>query len=224
MTRRICRHKLAYAHAFQYFSSVPWVLVPDNLKNGGKGPCFCEMELSAICAEMEEHYNCAVLPVRPRHPQGKNNVAYCTPFSRFDRGLLRWLAFPFGWWPIPRRLIQTLALVIVGTRRQQSMQAPFLYRSGGNTELGGHRHHERTLAPHPSCVRSRGAQTPDHTAGGKDGQLGKVLPDRPYHVQLTALSNAKVEARALIAKLDPGSTALAHLLQLGLVAILGLCP
>jgi len=64
----------SHVRAFRYFSCVPLVLVPDNLKSGVNDACFYEPELNPTYAEMAEHYGCAVLPTRPRKPKDKAKV------------------------------------------------------------------------------------------------------------------------------------------------------
>jgi transposase len=64
----------SHVRAFAYFSCLPRVLVPDNLKSGVNKACFYEPELNPTYAEMAEHYGCAVLPARPRKPRDKAKV------------------------------------------------------------------------------------------------------------------------------------------------------
>ena len=64
----------SHVRAFEYFGCVPRMLVPDNLKSGVHDACYYEPELNPTYAEMAEHYGCAVLPARPRHPRDKAKV------------------------------------------------------------------------------------------------------------------------------------------------------
>jgi len=64
----------SHGHAFEYFGSVPQVLVPDNLKSGISKACKYEPDLNPTYSEMAEHYGCAVLPARPRKPRDKAKV------------------------------------------------------------------------------------------------------------------------------------------------------
>ena len=64
----------SHVRAFAYFSGLPRVLVPDNLKSGVNKACFYEPELNPTYAEMAEHYGCAVLPARPAKPRYKAKV------------------------------------------------------------------------------------------------------------------------------------------------------
>jgi transposase len=64
----------SHVRAFEYFGCVPRILVPDNLKSGVHDACYYEPELNPTYAEMAEHYGCAVLPARPRHPRDKAKV------------------------------------------------------------------------------------------------------------------------------------------------------
>ena len=61
----------AHRRALEYFSCVPRVLVPDNLKSGVNKACKYEPELNPTYADMAGHYGCAVLPARPRKPKDK---------------------------------------------------------------------------------------------------------------------------------------------------------
>ncbi len=64
----------SHVHAFEYFCSVPRMLVPDNLKSGVHDACFYEPELNPTYADMAQHYGCAVLPARPAKPRDKAKV------------------------------------------------------------------------------------------------------------------------------------------------------
>jgi transposase len=61
----------SHVRAFQYFTVIPRMLIPDNLKSGVSKACFYEPELNPTYAEMAEHYGCAVLPARPSKPRDK---------------------------------------------------------------------------------------------------------------------------------------------------------
>jgi transposase len=64
----------SHRRAFEYFSCVPRVLVPDNLKSGVSKACKYEPDLNPTYSDMAEHYGCAVLPARPRKPRDKATV------------------------------------------------------------------------------------------------------------------------------------------------------
>ena len=64
----------SHVRAFEYFSCVPRVLVPDNLKSGVSKACKYEPDLNPTYSDMAEHYGCAVLPARPRKPKDKATV------------------------------------------------------------------------------------------------------------------------------------------------------
>ena len=64
----------SHVRAFQYFNSVPHILVPDNLKSGVNDACYYEPEVNPTYTNMAEHYGCAVLPARPRKPRDKAKV------------------------------------------------------------------------------------------------------------------------------------------------------
>ena len=61
----------SHVRAFQYFTVIPRMLIPDNLKSGVSKACFYEPELNPTYAEMAGHYGCAVLPARPAKPRDK---------------------------------------------------------------------------------------------------------------------------------------------------------
>ena len=61
----------SHVRAFDYFGTVPRVLVPDNLKSGVHKACFYEPELNPTYADLAEHYGCAVLPAHPCKPRDK---------------------------------------------------------------------------------------------------------------------------------------------------------
>jgi transposase len=61
----------AHRRAFEYFSCVPHILVPDNLKSGVSKACRYEPEINPTYNDMAEHYGCAVLPARPYKARDK---------------------------------------------------------------------------------------------------------------------------------------------------------
>lgn len=64
----------SHVRAFEYFGSVPRLLIPDNLKSGVSKACKYEPEINPTYADMAEHYGCAVLPARPHSPKDKAKV------------------------------------------------------------------------------------------------------------------------------------------------------
>jgi len=64
----------SHRRSLEYFSCVPRILVPDNLKSGVSKACKYEPELNPTYTDMAEHYGCAVLPARPRKPRDKAKV------------------------------------------------------------------------------------------------------------------------------------------------------
>ena len=64
----------SHVRAIEYFSCVPRILIPDNLKSGVSKACKYEPELNPTYTEMAEHYGCAVLPARPYRPRDKAKV------------------------------------------------------------------------------------------------------------------------------------------------------
>src|SRR5712691_8712641 len=63
-----------HMHAFEYFSGVPRLLVPDNLRTGVSRACRYDPDLNPTYQEMAMHYQVGVVPARPRHPKDKAKV------------------------------------------------------------------------------------------------------------------------------------------------------
>jgi transposase len=64
----------AHIHAFEYFSGVPRLLVPDNLRTGVSRTCRYDPDLNPTYQEFAMHYDVGVVPARPRHPKDKAKV------------------------------------------------------------------------------------------------------------------------------------------------------
>ncbi len=64
----------SHIRAFEYFSGVPRLVVPDNTKTGVTKACRYEPDLNPTYSEMAAHYSVAVLPARPRKPRDKAKV------------------------------------------------------------------------------------------------------------------------------------------------------
>ncbi len=56
---------------FEFYGSVPEVVVPDNLKAGVNDPCWYDPEVNPSYLDLARHHDVAVLPTRPRHPRDK---------------------------------------------------------------------------------------------------------------------------------------------------------
>lgn len=65
---------MSHVRAFQYFSCVPAILVPDNLKSGVTKACRYEPDLNPTYHDLAQHYGVAVIPARPMHPKDKAKV------------------------------------------------------------------------------------------------------------------------------------------------------
>ena len=63
-----------HVHAFEFFASVPEIIVPDNTKTAVSKYCYYEPELNATYADMARYYGAAVVPARPARPKDKANV------------------------------------------------------------------------------------------------------------------------------------------------------
>jgi transposase len=68
----------AHIHAFEYFSGVPRLLIPDNLRTGVSRACRYDPDLNPTYQEFAMHYAVGVVPARPRHPKDKGLNSYCT--------------------------------------------------------------------------------------------------------------------------------------------------
>lgn len=60
-----------HVRTFEFYGSVPEVVVPDNLKAGVNDPCWYDPEVNPSYLDLARHYDVAVLPTRPRHPRDK---------------------------------------------------------------------------------------------------------------------------------------------------------
>ena len=61
----------SHIRAFAFFSGVPEIVVPDNLKSGVTKACRYEPGVNRTYEEMAAHYGIAVIPARPRKPRDK---------------------------------------------------------------------------------------------------------------------------------------------------------
>jgi len=64
----------SHTRCFESVGGVTELVVPDNLKNAVKRPCWYEPELNRSYEEMARHYGVAILPARVRHPRDKAKV------------------------------------------------------------------------------------------------------------------------------------------------------
>jgi len=62
---------IAHVHAFEYFSGVPEVIVPDNLLSGVSHANRYEPDINPTYQEMARYYGIAVIPARVRKPRDK---------------------------------------------------------------------------------------------------------------------------------------------------------
>jgi transposase len=62
------------ADAFKYFGGVTRAVVPDNPRAAVNKPCRYEPEMNEAYQRMAEHFGCAILPARVRHPKDKAKV------------------------------------------------------------------------------------------------------------------------------------------------------
>ncbi len=64
----------SHVRMLEYFSGVPEVIVPDNLRSGVNKACRYEPEINRTYHDFAMHYNVAVIPARVRKPQDKAKV------------------------------------------------------------------------------------------------------------------------------------------------------
>jgi transposase len=61
----------SHIRAFEFFSGVVEVVVPDNLKSAVTHPSFYEPDLNPTYRDLGEHYGVAIIPARPYRPRDK---------------------------------------------------------------------------------------------------------------------------------------------------------
>jgi transposase len=64
----------AHVRMFKFWSAVPRLLVPDNLKSGVHKASFYDPEVNRSYGAMAEHYHVGILPARPYRPKDKAKV------------------------------------------------------------------------------------------------------------------------------------------------------
>ena len=64
----------AHVHAYEFFSGVTRLLIPDNLKTGVEKADWYSPVINKTYHEMAEHYGTAVIPAGVRQPRGKASV------------------------------------------------------------------------------------------------------------------------------------------------------
>jgi transposase len=64
----------AHIHAFEYFSGVPRLLIPDNLRTGVSRACRYDPDLNPTYPEFAMHYAVGVVPARPYRARDKAKV------------------------------------------------------------------------------------------------------------------------------------------------------
>jgi transposase len=63
-----------HVRALLFFGGVPQIIVPDNLKQGVKSPCWYDPDLNQTYLDLAQHYGVAILPARVRKPRDKAKV------------------------------------------------------------------------------------------------------------------------------------------------------
>ena len=72
---------MCHVHAYEYFSGVTRLLVPDNLKTGITSNTRYETQLNESYRDMAEYYGTAIVPARVRKPQDKGLVENSVGFT-----------------------------------------------------------------------------------------------------------------------------------------------
>ena len=84
----------AHLRMFRFFTGVPRLLVPDNLKSAVHKASFYDPEINRSYAKMAAHYGVGVLPARPYRPRDKAKVEAAVRFAQsYILGRLRHLTF-----------------------------------------------------------------------------------------------------------------------------------
>lgn len=73
-TQRLADFVGSTVRAFEYFGSVPHIVVPDQLKSAVSKPARHDPEINPTYAEMAAHYDTVVIPARPGKPRDKAKV------------------------------------------------------------------------------------------------------------------------------------------------------
>jgi len=63
-----------HVRAMAFFGGATQIIVPDNLKQGVKSPCWYDPDINQTYLEMAQHYEVAILPTRVRKPRDKAKV------------------------------------------------------------------------------------------------------------------------------------------------------
>ena len=63
-----------HVRALAFFGGTTQIIVPDNLKQGVKSPCWYDPDINQTYLEMAQHYGVAVIPARVRKPRDKAKV------------------------------------------------------------------------------------------------------------------------------------------------------
>lgn len=63
-----------HVRALLFFGGVNQIIVPDNLKQGVKSPCWYDPDLNQTYLDLAQHYGVAILPARVRKPRDKAKV------------------------------------------------------------------------------------------------------------------------------------------------------
>ena len=64
----------SHSRAFAFFTGVPQIVVPDNLKSGVNKACFYEPDINPTYLDMANHYDTVVIPSRVRKAKDKAKV------------------------------------------------------------------------------------------------------------------------------------------------------
>lgn len=73
-TQRLDDFTGSIVRGMEYFGASPAILVPDQLRSAVSGPDRYDPDINPALLELAQHYQCAVVPARPRRPKDKAKV------------------------------------------------------------------------------------------------------------------------------------------------------
>lgn len=74
MSQKVGDFIASHVRMLEYFGGAPSILTPDQLKSGVTTACWYDPTIQRTYEEMAGHYQCAVVPARPRKPRDKAKV------------------------------------------------------------------------------------------------------------------------------------------------------
>ena len=126
--------------ALAFIGGVPALIVPDNPRALVSGPDRYEPELNRATAEFAHHYDTVILPARPRKPQDKASVSYCTLFGSW-KSHKNWRcgavssALAFDERHVTQGFVEATVLVAIAMLAQVSFVPPMIDRRRADAQL-----------------------------------------------------------------------------------------